>query len=290
MGATESAMETMKTILITNNPDIAADAEAAGVSRIMIDLESIGKKKRQMGRGTFISNHRKEDIVSIRRVLKKTELIVRINPWYPKSGREIDYAIDAGAQTLMLPMIIRMSDLDAFIGYVGGRAKPIPLVETGYSMAHIRDIASHSAIKEVYIGFNDLHLSLGLDFLFEPLSLGLVDWMAEQIRARGKPFGFAGIAAMGNGELPAERILGEHARLGSTCVILSSRFCKDVAIQDPNGRRERLKEAIRALQGTYRTLCSRTQDQQDTDAGKTFAMIRTLANAVRKRKTDHDYE
>lgn len=38
------------------------------------------------------------------------------------------------------------------------------------------------------------------------------------------PFGFGGIARIGEGDLPSDYILGEHVRLGSTSVILSRTF------------------------------------------------------------------
>jgi hypothetical protein len=37
--------------LITNDPRLAGEAEAAGIQRIMIDLETHGKAQRQAGQG-----------------------------------------------------------------------------------------------------------------------------------------------------------------------------------------------------------------------------------------------
>ena len=42
------------------------------------------------------------------------------------------------------------------------------------------------------------------------------------------PFGFGGIARIGDGLLPAEKILAEHVRLGSSSVILSRTFKGEV--------------------------------------------------------------
>jgi hypothetical protein len=275
----------MKTIIITNDPSIAADAEAAGVSRLMVDLETVGKKERQASRNTFISTHTRDDVPRVRAALKKADFIVRINPWNARSPSEIDHAVGEGADIVMLPMITSMSHMEAFLAHLDGRAKPLPLVETAYSMAHISTIVAEDAIDEIYIGLNDLHLSLGLDFLFEPLGLGLLDWMAAQIKSHSKSFGFGGIATVHSGELPAERILGEHVRLGSDCVILSSRFCNDVRIKEPEGRRKRIEDALTALQAAYHQLSKRSQVQQHNDAKKTFALIRSLADKVRTRST-----
>ena len=46
--------------LITDDVDLAAEAERAGIDRIMIDLEREGKAQRQAGRNLFQSSHRLE--------------------------------------------------------------------------------------------------------------------------------------------------------------------------------------------------------------------------------------
>lgn len=271
----------METILITNNPAIAADAEEAGVTRIMVDLENHGKKERQASRNTFISQHKKEDISSVRRVLTRCSLIVRINPWHDGSEAEIEYAIENGADIIMLPMIKDMADVHNFIDSVAGRAEPLPLIETIYSMKNIDEIAGNPAIHELYIGLNDLHLELGMSFLFEPLACGILDKMAESINDAGKSFGFGGIAAIGSGELPAERILAEHARLGSNRIILSSRFCKDVDIADATGRAQRLRAAIGKLSEAYERLRQRSNEQQKLDKEMTADMINVIASRLK---------
>lgn len=273
----------IKTILITNDPDIATEAQAAGVSRIMVDLESMGKKERQATRNTFISTHVKEDVAKMRAVVNKAELMVRINPMHFGSDEEINQAVGDGADIIMLPMITRMVQFDDFLNHLGGRAKPLPLLETSYSMAHISDIVFDDAIEEVYFGLNDLHLSLGLDFLFEPLALGIIDWMAGMVKACSKSFGFGGMAAIGGqGELPPERILGEHARIGSSCVILSSRFFKDVALDQPQGRAQRLHKALDDIHAKWHELNARTSEVAELEARETFIRIRDLAQRVRE--------
>jgi hypothetical protein len=269
----------MKTILITNDQLIAKDAQSAGVSRIMVDLELIGKKERQASRTTFISNHQPQDIEKIRAVLTDSQLIVRINSYNKNSGNEIEHAITAGADIIMLPMITDIAQLDKISDLIAGRAMLLPLVETAYSMAHITYIAAHPAVSEVYIGLNDLHLSLGLDYLFEPLSLGLLDWMADKIKATDKSFGFGGIATIGSGELPAEFILAEHVRLNSTCIILSSRFTKDINIYNQEGRVERIKEALLQMENKEIELLKREAEQVEEDRKRTAIIISKIAQA-----------
>lgn len=275
----------MKTILITNDVGIATDAQAAGVARIMVDLESHGKKERQASRTTFISTHQKEDIAPIRKAISKCQLIVRVNPWHAGSPEEINHAVGEGAELIMLPMITSMAHFESFLDHLAGRAIPLPLVETAYSMAHITHIIERPEITEAFIGLNDLHLSLGLDFLFEPLGMGLIEWMAAQIKAHHKSFGFGGIATLQSGELPAEYILAEHVRLGSKAVILSSRFCKDIDITKSEGRMLRIETALNSMQAAYHGLSKRTPMQQYEDSKRTAIIINNLAIRARTRES-----
>lgn len=211
-------------MLLTADPVLAAKAQDAGVDRIFLDLEFINKIERQQGRNTYISPYSLGDIPPLRRVLDTARLLVRVNPIHPHSKTEIDQAIAAGADILMLPMVVDRDDVERFVDMVGGRARTCPMIETAQAMARLDDIIEVSGIDELFIGLNDLHISLGLSFLFEPLSGGLVDYMAQKIHARGIPFGFGGMGKIGEGLLPAEAILEEHYRLGSSSVILSRTF------------------------------------------------------------------
>ena len=86
----------MELMYITNRTDIASLAQDAGVDRIFVDMEYIGKKLRQGGLDTVQSHHTIEDIKALRPVLTKSKLLVRCNPIhgatkdYLSSAREID--------------------------------------------------------------------------------------------------------------------------------------------------------------------------------------------------------
>lgn len=218
----------MKLMLLTGNPEFAKRAEDCGVDRIFIDLEYINKADRQKGRNAYLTCNTVKDVAPMRAALKKAELLVRVNPINPLSKDEIDAVCEAGADIIMLPMVFDAEDVKTFVQFVGGRAKCVPMIETAQAMARIDDILEIEGIDELYIGLNDLHIGLGLTFMFETLSGGLLDYMAEKIKAKGIPFGFGGMAKIGEGMLPAERILAEHYRLGSTTVILSRTFRNEV--------------------------------------------------------------
>lgn len=218
----------MKLMLLTGDPAFAKKAEQSGVDRIFLDLEYINKADRQKGRNTFITKNSVEDVKVLRAAIKSAELLVRVNPINPLSKGEIDAVCNAGADLIMLPMVYDADDVKTFVELVGGRAKTVPMIETTQAMARIDDILAVDGVDEIYIGLNDLHIGLGLSFMFEILSGGLLDYMAEKIKAKGIPFGFGGMGKIGEGMLPADKILAEHYRVGSSSVILSRTFRNEV--------------------------------------------------------------
>ncbi len=214
----------IKLMFITNQPSVAQEAESAGIDRIFVDLEILGKKERQGHLDTVISSHSIEDISVIRKVLKNSELLVRTNPIHNSIKEEIDEVISRGADILMLPMFKAAEEVELFISHVSGRAVTSLLLETPQALARIDEILAVRGIDEIHIGLNDLHLGMGLNFMFEPLSGGLVEYLIEKIKSKGIRCGFGGVARIGQGVLPADLILAEHYRLGSEMVILSRQF------------------------------------------------------------------
>lgn len=220
----------LKLMYITNRPEIAQIAESAGVDRIFVDMEYIGKTDRQGGMDTVQSHHTLWDIKKISDAIEKAELLVRINPIhdasdeYDSSKEEIDQAIKNGAQILMLPYFKTVDEVKTFVELVNGRAKTMPLVETPEAAACIDEILKLD-IDEIFVGLNDLSLGYGKKFMFELLTDGTVEELCFKFKKKGIPYGFGGIAAVGKGMLPAEKIITEHYRLGSECVILSRSFC-----------------------------------------------------------------
>jgi len=211
-------------MLLTSDPTFAAIAEEVGVDRIFFDLEYINKRERQRGRNTVISNNSIDGIVKVKKVLNKSELLVRVNPINLHSKEEINRVISDGADIVMLPMIIDKKDVIEFIEMVNGRAKTCLLIETPQAFVRIDEILEVDGVDEIFIGLNDLHIGMGLDFMFELLSGGVIEYLTIKSKFYNKPFGFGGIAKIGEGMLPAEVILGEHYRLGSSSVILSRTF------------------------------------------------------------------
>ncbi len=219
----------LKLMILTAEPNFAIEAQKAGVDRIFFDLEYINKAERQKGRDAVLSENNIEDIPKVREVISSSELLVRTNPIHQYSKNEIDKIIDYGADILMLPMVFDSHDVQTFIDIVDGRAKTCIMIETTQALTRMDSILKVNGIDELFFGLNDLHIGLGLSFMFEVLSGGLVEFMAKKCNSKDIPFGFGGIAKIGKGTLPADNILGEHIRLGSTSVILSRAFKEGIS-------------------------------------------------------------
>lgn len=223
----------LKLMYITNDPTIAKIAVDAGVDRLFIDMEVLGKSERQGGMDTVQSHHVPEDIAKLRAAVGDgAEIMARINPLNPNSRAEIDAAVANGANVIMLPMWRTADDLRSFADMVDGRAKTMPLLETDDAVKNLDDALTVRGIDEMHIGLNDLHLCRKMRFMFQLLSDGTVDELCGKIRSAGIPCGFGGVGRPGSGMLPAEYIIGEHVRLGSQYVILSRSFCNTDKITD----------------------------------------------------------
>ncbi len=221
-------MKHLNLMILAADPKSAAEAQEAGVDRIFYDLEYIGKAERQRGRDTVKSLNSIDDIPSVRNVLTTSQLLVRTNPIHAYSQSEVDKAIQYGADILMLPMVMDHHDVEQYVKMVNGRARICIMIETAASMARIDKILSVPGVDEIFVGLNDLHISMNLTFMFELLSGGIVEYIADRCNRAKMPFGFGGIARIGDGLLPSDYILGEHVRLGSQSVILSRSFKGEV--------------------------------------------------------------
>lgn len=217
---------------ITNKPEVASIAQKYGVDRIWIDLEVLGKEERQKNMDTVKSKHSIDDIRKIKPLLTSAEMLVRINPWNEKSQSEVQEVIEAGADIIMLPYWKSTEEVQKFVETVGGRCRTTLLLETKEAVEIIDEVLEISGIDEIHIGLNDLHLSYGMKFMFELLSNGIVDMLCNKFAKKNLPYGFGGIARIGVGVVPAEMIVQEHYRLGSTRAILSRGFCNEIEFDD----------------------------------------------------------
>lgn len=255
----------LKLMYITNRTDIALIAQKAGVDRIFVDLEYIGKTDRQGGMDTVQSKHTLEDVKNIAQVLTTSELLVRINPIHEEtneylgSQKEINKAIENGADILMLPYFKSAQEVRKFVSFVNKRVKTMLLVETIQAVECLDEILSIDGIDSIHIGLNDLSLGYGKQFMFELLTDGTVEKLCSKFREKNIPYGFGGIASLGKGTIPAEMIIKEHYRLGSVCAILSRSFCNVDKIKDMDVINSTFINGMRAIRD-FECECEKCKD------------------------------
>lgn len=257
----------IKLMYITNSPEVATIAENAGVNRIFIDMEYIGKGIRQGGMDTVQCHHTLTDIKNVRKAIKNAQLLVRCNPIheateeYCSSKEEIDGIVEGGADIIMLPYFKSASEVKTFIELVGKRAKAMLLFETPESRERVDEILALDGIDEVFIGLNDMSLGYGMKFMFQLLADGTVEELCEKFKKKGLPYGFGGLASLEGGMLAGKNVLMEHYRLGSGCVILSRSFCNVNKIPDLAEIKQIFDKGICEIR-EYEKKCEKSSNEQ----------------------------
>ncbi len=271
----------MNLYLITADPEMAKMAVGAGVDRIFVDLEIHGKEERQGHKDTVISRHSIDDVRAVRDVVGAGELMVRVNPWHEGSPGEIDEVVATGADILMLPMFKHVDEVANFSRCIGTKRRKIGLCETSAGLARLDSILAGGGLDEIHFGLNDLHLDMGLDFLFEVLAGGFMDMAASKCLERGLEFGFGGVARVGGGDLPARLILGEHERLGSEGVILSRAFTGGAkTLADVPADLDFMAEVAKVRE-CMDELGKRDDDQREADRVELGERTRMIADRLR---------
>lgn len=209
---------------ITNQPDIAAFVAQQGVARIFVDLEYIGKDTRQGHLSTVKNFHTIQDVALVKAACSGVEVMARINPLHADTETEIEGCVSAGANILMLPMYKTSAEVLQVSKFIAGRARLCLLAETPEALENMPEIAALGCVDEVHFGLNDLCIARSDKFMFQILVQGELDAAISALRQYDVPFGIGGVARHGEGLLPAELLLGEHVRLGSTAAILSRTF------------------------------------------------------------------
>lgn len=271
-------------LFMTKWPEVALEAEAAGVDWIFVDLETLGKHERQKGRNSIISDHSVEDVRRIRLVVTKARVMARVNPINAASALEVDAVVDAGADAVMLPMFTLPEEVERFVALLAGRAQAWLLLETAAAVVRVEEILGIPGISRVHVGLNDLHLSLGLNFMYESLAGRVLDRVAAAVRvgSNGMQFGFGGGAQLSaqHPVTPAD-VLSEHVRLGSSAIILSRTFHGDPASREELAKRMNLKSEIGGLRLAIGAAAARTAAEVEHDRIRIHTKIRHTARALR---------
>tara|TARA_Y100000766_G_C18775274_1_gene540428 strand:+ start:42 stop:878 length:837 start_codon:yes stop_codon:yes gene_type:complete len=213
---------------ITNNIHEAKIVDKLQIDWIFIDLEKKGKKERQLGRNTVLSNHSISDVNNIKSKINNTKVLVRCNPigeWSKKEFEKINLRASL-IDMVMLPYFKTIDEVETFFNLLDtSKIEAALLVETLDAITNLETIIEKFSIKYIHIGLNDLHIERGTVFMFQPYIDGLLKRLTSVLRKKNQKFGIGGIGKIGSNLVPSpECVLNEHLRLNSSGVILSRSF------------------------------------------------------------------
>ncbi len=212
---------------VTSDPETAAAVDAAGVDRVGIDIERMGKLARQGHLSEArISDHQLDELSGVAARVTRAELFARLNPLHAGSGEEVERALALGARALMLPYFSSRREAAAFVDMIGGRASPVLLLETAAAVERLPEIVSVKGVSEIFIGLNDLRIGLGLSHPFEVVVSDLMDTIASRVLDAGLRFGFGGVARFDDCTLPVQPdlVYSQYPRLNATSAWLARSF------------------------------------------------------------------
>ena len=230
-------------LLFSTQPDLIRAAVAAGVSGIIVDWEHLGKEKRQQGYDTQVNHDTLADLERARCATAAT-LICRINHHPGATEREIENAIAAGADEILVPMVRTPGELERIFEQVQGRCKVGILIETTAAVQNAAQLAQFP-LRRVYVGLNDLSIERRTPSLFTAVADGTVAALRACFQA---PFGFAGLTLPELGApIPCRLLMGEMARLGCHFSFLRRSFHRDIRGKDLQVEVPRIRQAIADL-------------------------------------------
>lgn len=189
--------------LLSRDPAWIAAADSAGVARIGIDIERLGKHERQRHiPDARISDHELSDLSQVVASIRHARPFIRLNPLHAETQREIDTAIALGARAIMLPQFQCAAEAHRFVDWIDGRAEALLLLETAGAFLELKAVVSIPGVSELMVGLNDLSQSMGLCHPMQMAASPVLDDISRITREAGLAFGFGGVAARGSRAWP----------------------------------------------------------------------------------------
>ncbi len=246
-------------LLFSTDPGFIRQAVAAGVDGITVDWERTGKHERQADVDTQINQDSLDDLHRVR-ASTDARVICRINSYGATTAAEVEQAVEAGANEILLPMVRSAEEVEAVLAQAGGRCGIGILVETVAATRICRDLA-RLPLSRVYVGLNDLSIERRTRNIFSAVADGTVERIREVFRA---PFGFAGLTLPDAGfPIPCRLLISEMARLGCQFSFLRRSFHRDIQGRDLSVEIPRLRAALEETQ--RRTPDRLAQDRADQE-------------------------
>ncbi len=242
-------------LLFATEPHLLGRAVAAGIDGIIVDCEFAGKEARQAGADTEINRHTFADVERIRRHTS-TPVLCRINRFGPMTRREVEQAITAGADEILLPMVQTPREVELVLNQVRSRCGVGILVETVAALGVLEELG-RLPLSRVYLGLNDLGIARKTPNIFTAVADGTLEYVRQHFRV---PFGFGGVTLPERGyPIPCSLLMGELARLNCSFTFLRRSFWADTRGRDLMVELPRIREALDAA--TRRPAGSVARDQ-----------------------------
>lgn len=201
--------------LWTINPALATAAVAAGVDWIGPDLEFTGKQARQAGTESLISGHSRESIIGMRDIVGEKRLFARCNDPGDDLAAEIEFLIDQGLKSLMVPMVRRVSEAEKILAQINGRTQVVMMVEHKDILDNVEALAALPGITTLFVGTNDLAISMGHRTRFGPIADGWIERLSGVAKKHRLGFAFLGFARLTNAQgfaVSPDLVLAEYVR------------------------------------------------------------------------------
>jgi hypothetical protein len=216
--------ERFELLLFSTERGFVLEAIEAGVDGIIVDWEIAGKERRQAGADTEINHDTLDDLRRVRSWVD-IPVLCRINSPGPTTKQELEKAIQAGADEVLVPMARSPHELERVLDAVQGRCGVGALIETVEAVERAQEFA-RLPLSRLYVGLNDLAIDRRCANIFT----SLLDRTVEQVRSKiNGRFGFGGLTAPECGHpIPCRLLIGEMARLGSSFSFLRRSYKRDV--------------------------------------------------------------
>jgi len=224
VNASTNIYNNIELVLFENDAGNVPSHLDQGVFQFMVDMEVLGKDVRQLGFDTEIRPGTMENIRAIS-AIPGTVVWARLNHYGEHTASEVESAILAGANILLLPMVVSFEEVVKFISHINKRCKAGIMIET-LQAAAAADQLNSLALDYAFFGLNDFAISRGGGSIFRALVDGTVQNVCNALP--DVRFGVAGLTDINKGyPIPCKRIVEELSRLGCDFTFLRRSFRKD---------------------------------------------------------------
>jgi HpcH/HpaI aldolase/citrate lyase family len=231
--------------LFSADPATIVPAVSSGVAGVVVDWERVGKRHRQAGADTQIGEDTIDDLRRAR-ACTSARILCRIDNTESLIDEQIDQAVSAGADEILLPMVRSAAEIERVLDFAAGRVEVGILVETEAVLEQLPEIAA-LPLSRAYLGLNDLAIDRGTTNIFDPLADGTLEEVKSYFSV---PFGVAGLTVVDAGApIPCRLIVGELSRLDCSFSFLRRSYHADMRGRDPGTEIPRLLAALAAASG-----------------------------------------